>query len=198
MNVLALRVARVDGAHERLQARPQLIDALDEDDMIRRAAAPVQELVLGGRQLGSLEVLLGVAADLRARNDDRVRGLEGADLRPERIRVAETELAVSELEQDELAGDNIRHFAAWIGPAPGVTISPSSGPFVKSAFDVLRSTERVTDGGDITVKGYKDGIVYLIRKGACSGCPSSTATLKHGIENLFKHFLPEVKGVEQM
>ena len=47
-------------------------------------------------------------------------------------------------------------------------------------------------------KGFRDGIVYLGMKGACSGCPSSTATLKHGIENLFKHFLPEVKAVEQM
>ena len=54
------------------------------------------------------------------------------------------------------------------------------------------------DGGDITFKGFRDGIVYLGMKGACSGCPSSTATLKHGIENLFKHFLPEVKGVEQI
>jgi Fe-S cluster biogenesis protein NfuA len=54
------------------------------------------------------------------------------------------------------------------------------------------------DGGDIVFKGFRDGIVYLGMKGACSGCPSSTATLKHGIENLFKHFLPEVKGVEQM
>jgi Fe-S cluster biogenesis protein NfuA len=54
------------------------------------------------------------------------------------------------------------------------------------------------DGGDIIFKGFRDGVVYLGMKGACSGCPSSTATLKHGIENLFKHFLPEVKGVEQM
>ena len=54
------------------------------------------------------------------------------------------------------------------------------------------------DGGDIIFKGFRDGIVFLGMKGACSGCPSSTATLKHGIENLFKHFLPEVKGVEQM
>ncbi len=54
------------------------------------------------------------------------------------------------------------------------------------------------DGGDIIFKGFRDGIVYLGMKGACSGCPSSTATLKHGIENLFRHFLPEVKGVEQM
>jgi Fe-S cluster biogenesis protein NfuA len=54
------------------------------------------------------------------------------------------------------------------------------------------------DGGDIIFKGFRDGTVYLGMKGACSGCPSSTATLKHGIENLFKHFLPEVKAVEQI
>jgi Fe-S cluster biogenesis protein NfuA len=48
------------------------------------------------------------------------------------------------------------------------------------------------DGGDITFRGFKDGIVYLAMKGACSGCPSSTATLQHGIQNLLKHFVPDV------
>ncbi|MES2906292.1 MAG: NifU family protein [Pseudomonadota bacterium] len=52
------------------------------------------------------------------------------------------------------------------------------------------------DGGDITFKGYRDGIVYLTMRGACAGCPSSTMTLKHGIENLLRHFLPDVQGVE--
>ncbi|HWV95612.1 MAG TPA: NifU family protein [Xanthobacteraceae bacterium] len=52
------------------------------------------------------------------------------------------------------------------------------------------------DGGDITFRGFRDGIVYLNMKGACSGCPSSTATLKHGIQNLLKHFVPEVTEVE--
>lgn len=51
------------------------------------------------------------------------------------------------------------------------------------------------DGGDITFRGYKDGIVYLDMKGACAGCPSSTATLKHGIQNLLRHFLPDVVEV---
>ena len=49
-----------------------------------------------------------------------------------------------------------------------------------------------SDGGDITFKGYKEGVVFLQMKGACSGCPSSTATLQHGIQNLLKHFVPEV------
>ena len=51
------------------------------------------------------------------------------------------------------------------------------------------------DGGDITFRGFKDGIVYLEMKGACSGCPSSTATLRHGIQNLLRHFVPDVVEV---
>ncbi len=54
------------------------------------------------------------------------------------------------------------------------------------------------DGGDITFKGFKDGTVYLNMKGACSGCPSSTATLKHGVQNLLHHFVPEVQAVEAL
>ncbi len=51
------------------------------------------------------------------------------------------------------------------------------------------------DGGDITFQGYRDGIVYLHMRGACAGCPSSTATLKYGIENLLRHFVPDVQEV---
>jgi Fe-S cluster biogenesis protein NfuA len=54
------------------------------------------------------------------------------------------------------------------------------------------------DGGDITFRGFKDGIVYLDMRGACSGCPSSTATLRHGIQNLLRHFVPEVVEVQPM
>ena len=52
------------------------------------------------------------------------------------------------------------------------------------------------DGGDITFRGFRDGKVYLNMKGSCSGCPSSTATLKHGVQNLLRHFVPEVQEVE--
>jgi Fe-S cluster biogenesis protein NfuA len=54
------------------------------------------------------------------------------------------------------------------------------------------------DGGDITFRGFKDGIVYLHMKGACSGCPSSTATLRHGIQNLLRHYVPNVVEVRPM
>lgn len=51
------------------------------------------------------------------------------------------------------------------------------------------------DGGDIAYRGFRDGVVYLTLQGSCSGCPSSTATLKHGIEGLLKHYVPEVVEV---
>ena len=52
------------------------------------------------------------------------------------------------------------------------------------------------DGGDIKFKEFKDGIVKVQLQGSCSGCPSSTMTLKQGVQNLLCHYLPEVKGVE--
>lgn len=52
------------------------------------------------------------------------------------------------------------------------------------------------DGGDITFRGYRDGKVFLSMRGACAGCPSSTATLQHGIQNLLRHFVPEVQEIE--
>jgi Fe-S cluster biogenesis protein NfuA len=72
---------------------------------------------------------------------------------------------------------------------------------VKTIKDLLDSRVRpavAQDGGDITFKGFKDGVVYLNMKGSCAGCPSSTATLKHGIENLLRHFVPTVAEVRQV
>ncbi|WP_372712457.1 NifU family protein [Bartonella machadoae] len=54
------------------------------------------------------------------------------------------------------------------------------------------------NGGDITFRGFENGIVSLNMRGACAGCPSSTATRKHGIENLLRLFIPEVLGVKAM
>ena len=69
---------------------------------------------------------------------------------------------------------------------------------VATIKDLLETRVRpavANDGGDITFRGFKDGIVYLNMKGACSGCPSSTATLRHGIQNLLRHYVPEVTEV---
>ena len=66
---------------------------------------------------------------------------------------------------------------------------------IKELIDTRVRPAVAQDGGDITFQGFKDGIVFLHMRGACAGCPSSTATLKHGIENLLRHFVPEVEEV---
>ncbi len=66
---------------------------------------------------------------------------------------------------------------------------------IKELLDTRVRPAVAQDGGDITFQGFREGIVYLSLRGACAGCPSSTATLQHGIENLLKHFVPEVEGV---
>jgi Fe-S cluster biogenesis protein NfuA len=78
--------------------------------------------------------------------------------------------------------------------------APEHAETVAQIKDLLETRVRPTvaaDGGDIVFRAFKDGVVYLHMKGACSGCPSSTATLKRGIQNLLCHFVPEVKSVEQ-
>jgi Fe-S cluster biogenesis protein NfuA len=69
---------------------------------------------------------------------------------------------------------------------------------IKELLDTRVRPAVAQDGGDITFRGFQDGTVFLHMKGACAGCPSSTATLKHGIQNLLKHFVPEVQQVEQV
>ena len=66
---------------------------------------------------------------------------------------------------------------------------------IKELLDTRVRPAVANDGGDIIFHGFKDGVVFLHMRGACSGCPSSTATLRHGIENLLKHFCPDVQEV---
>lgn len=66
---------------------------------------------------------------------------------------------------------------------------------IKELLDTRVRPMVARDGGDIVFESFEDGIVYLRLQGACSGCPSSTATLKMGIENMLRHFVPEVKEV---
>ena len=75
---------------------------------------------------------------------------------------------------------------------------PADADIVAQIHELLESRIRpavANDGGDIVYRGYRDGIVHLQMQGACSGCPSSTATLKHGIEGLLKHYIPEITEV---
>jgi NFU1 iron-sulfur cluster scaffold homolog, mitochondrial len=92
------------------------------------------------------------------------------------------------------------------GEAPDVAsdeeeVLPEDREVVEQIKELLDTRVRPAvagDGGDIVFRGFRDGIVRLHMQGACSGCPSSTATLKYGIENMLRHYVPEVVAVEQV
>lgn len=69
---------------------------------------------------------------------------------------------------------------------------------IKELIEIKVRPAVAMDGGDIIFHSFENGIVYLVLKGSCSGCPSSTVTLKNGIENMLKHYIPEVEAVEQI
>ncbi len=80
-------------------------------------------------------------------------------------------------------------------------IAPEDEEVVSQIKELLDTRVRPAvagDGGDIIFRGYREGVVKLYLQGACSGCPSSRATLKHGIENMLRHYIPEVRAVEQV
>ena len=92
------------------------------------------------------------------------------------------------------------------GSAAGIYIAdsdieedPADADIIGQIKELIETRVRpavAQDGGDIVYKGYKDGRLYLSMHGACSGCPSSTVTLKRGIESLIRHYVPEVETVE--
>jgi Fe-S cluster biogenesis protein NfuA len=109
-----------------------------------------------------------------------------------------------------ILGTIMEHFASGAplftdGPGAAATdhggefYDPADAETVATIKELIETRVRPAvagDGGDIVFRGFRDGVVYLGMKGACSGCPSSTATLRNGIENLLRHFVPEVKSVE--
>ena len=104
------------------------------------------------------------------------------------------------------------HFASGAplfrpGSAAGISVAaesemetdPADNEIVAQIRELIETRVRpavAKDGGDIVYRGYKEGTVYLAMHGACSGCPSSTMTLKQGIESLLKYYVPEVETVE--
>ena len=93
------------------------------------------------------------------------------------------------------------------GTAAGIHIAddgdfdedPADADIIDQIKELIETRVRpavAQDGGDIVYKGYRDGHLYLSMHGACSGCPSSTVTLKRGIESLIRHYVPEVESVE--
>jgi Fe-S cluster biogenesis protein NfuA len=91
------------------------------------------------------------------------------------------------------------------GSAAGITVPPEIDHDDPADADIIIQIKELietrvrpavaNDGGDIVYQGFNKGTVFLKMQGACSGCPSSTATLKNGIESLLKHYVPEVTDV---
>jgi Fe-S cluster biogenesis protein NfuA len=106
----------------------------------------------------------------------------------------------------QVLGAIMEHFLAGLpvmseaGAAAVEDVQPEDQEIVAQIKDLLETRIRpavASDGGDIIFRGFRDGVVSLEMQGSCSGCPSSTATLKHGIENMLKHYIPEVQSVTQ-
>ena len=86
-----------------------------------------------------------------------------------------------------------------VAPAEEIGDDPADAEIVAQIRELIDTRVRpavAQDGGDIVYRGFRDGTVFLALHGACSGCPSSTMTLKNGIEGLLKHYVPEVETVE--
>ncbi len=107
----------------------------------------------------------------------------------------------------QVLGVIMEHFVAGLpviegeDDATAEDVSPEDAEVVAQIKELLDTRVRpavASDGGDIVFRGYRDGVVRLHMQGACSGCPSSSATLKHGIENMLRHYVPEVTSVEQV
>ena len=128
------------------------------------------------------------------------------------ISVSATPSVDWELLEPEVLGLLLDHFTLGAplfaqGSAAGIEIAeppmfeddPADADIVDQIKELIETRVRpavAQDGGDIVYRGYKEGKLFLQMQGACSGCPSSTITLKRGIEGLIKHYVPEVETVE--
>jgi Fe-S cluster biogenesis protein NfuA len=139
-----------------------------------------------------------------------IKGVAGVFLGHDFVTVSRKDMEWQQLKPAVL-GAIMDHYLSGVPMLAGEASVPPTGEgeffaeehadMVKVIKDLLDSRVRpavAQDGGDITFKGFKEGVVYLNMKGSCAGCPSSTATLKHGIENLLRHFVPGVAEVRQI
>jgi Fe-S cluster biogenesis protein NfuA len=124
------------------------------------------------------------------------------------ITITKTEATDWQALRPQVLGAVMEHFVAGRPVIEGADadaldedVAPEDAEIVAQIKELLDTRVRpavASDGGDIVFRGYREGIVRLHMQGACSGCPSSRATLKHGIENMLKHYVPEVVAVEQV
>jgi Fe-S cluster biogenesis protein NfuA len=122
-------------------------------------------------------------------------GVEWAQLKPQVVAML-LDHFVSEAPL--FAGGDASSIAVPADDADTFDDDPADADVVAQIKDLIETRVRpavASDGGDIVYRGFREGVVYLTMQGACSGCPSSSATLKQGIEGLLKHYVPEVSEV---
>jgi len=133
-----------------------------------------------------------------------IEGLAGVFLGSDFITVTKSDDKDWEVMKPQILGVIMEHFQSGKpviegeakNAAPSDTEAEGGiGQQIKELIDTRVRPAVAQDGGDIVYKGFEDGVVYLHMQGACAGCPSSTATLKHGIENMLRHYIPEVTEV---
>jgi Fe-S cluster biogenesis protein NfuA len=137
-----------------------------------------------------------------------IAGISGVFFGSDFIAVTKTDGEWQQL-KPAILGAIMEHFMSGAPIVSGDNTTPTNDEFfeakdsetvatIKELIEARVRPAVANDGGDITFRGFKDGVVYLDMKGACSGCPSSTATLRHGIQNLLRHYLPDVVEVRPM
>lgn len=135
-----------------------------------------------------------------------VAGVEGVFLGSDFVTVTKAEAQDWTVLKPALLGAIMEHFMSGLpvmnadAESSGVeeTFDPADGQIVSQIKELIETRVRpavAQDGGDIIFRGFDRGVVLLQMQGSCSGCPSSTATLRYGIENMLKHYVPEVSEV---
>ncbi len=135
-----------------------------------------------------------------------VDGVTGVFFGSDFVTVTKTEDKEWYLLKPAILGALMEHFTTGRPLITGTLAAGDSAPAgeedtvvtqIKELLDIRVRPAVAQDGGDIIFEGFEDGVVYLHLQGSCSGCPSSTMTLKAGIENMLRHYIPEVREVRQ-
>jgi Fe-S cluster biogenesis protein NfuA len=128
-------------------------------------------------------------------------GVDGVYLGGDFITVTKTDAQEWEIMKPLVLGAIMEHFSGGKPVIEGADLEDDDAADgsieaqIKELLDTRVRPAVAQDGGDIIFHSFEDGVVYLTMQGACSGCPSSSATLKHGIENMLRHYIPEVTEV---
>lgn len=142
------------------------------------------------------------ASSLLAQRLFAVDGVSGVFLGADFIAVTKADEFDWSFLKPHILGGIMDHFSAGlpvVNESAALNESSDDDDVVVQIKELLDTRVRPAvagDGGDIVFHRFEDGVVYLHMQGACSGCPSSTATLKHGIENMLRYYVPEVTAVE--